>query len=210
MSERSARLLDQVHPQISGFASYLARIFPRAVRQELVQVGLVTALELTARFDPSRGATFPTFSYARIRGAMFKYARKESSRGLPVFALAQSLRDEEAEVDVLDFDLRSEREIATDHLKARIASFVAAVALQTPREAQSPEDAHGAAARERAVEEAVTELPEGDRLFVELFYTKGLTLEEIANETKVSRRTATRMHNKIKKKLAAKLLRVVT
>ena len=71
-----------------GFARKLATRFllerPSLVGvelDELCSIAMMGLCDAVKRFDPSRTESFRTFSYLRVRGAMFDYLRKEAPMG---------------------------------------------------------------------------------------------------------------------------------
>ncbi len=204
MTQAHAALLREVEFMILAFAQQYARRFSRVRREDLAQEGRRVALEIAGRFDPNRGATFATFCYQRVLGAMLDYAKKELQAPVPVSFSKFAARDEGPDArDSLTLGADSPEQALLGTLQGRIAAFVSHQVLNPT--APSVEELHGAAARSELVRSAVASLPSDASTFVRLFYEEGLTLEEVANNMNVSKRTAGRTHQRVKEMLSRRL-----
>lgn len=193
---------------VKDFSGRLRVACPNVPREELTAIGRLALVENLRRYDPTRGASFATFCYLRVRGSMLDHARKEIGRGLHLDGLEHAVRDEEAETDPLAMDERTDKQEALDMLRGRIAGFVGTLALNRTVAAPSAEESHLAEARNRRVRDQVEQLPEEERAFVAQFYDEGMTLDQIAENRRTSKRTVSRIHERIKNKLSKRLLRL--
>src|SRR6185295_10206040 len=65
------RLVEQHLSLVQAIAAKLKRTLGRTIEfDDLVAYGTKGLLEAADRFDPTQGATFTTFAYYRVRGAM--------------------------------------------------------------------------------------------------------------------------------------------
>src|SRR5437762_13207886 len=65
------RLVEQHLSLVQAIAAKLKRTLGRSIDfDDLVGYGTKGLLEAAQRFDPTQGATFTTFAYYRVRGAM--------------------------------------------------------------------------------------------------------------------------------------------
>ncbi len=70
------RVVEQFLPRIKSIALGLLHTLPHNVElNDLVQEGVIALLNAYDRYDPSRGATFSTYSMKRIKGSMYDYLR---------------------------------------------------------------------------------------------------------------------------------------
>lgn len=177
----------------------------RMAVDELIGVGNEAALRAAREFDESRGVPFNAFAFNKIRWAMLDAARAErAARGSPYVD-----RTPPGAVD-LEMALQDTPETVRARARAWVeqnaASGAAGAALWTV-EPRTPEDD---AIQERGlatIRSSIDELPEKERLFAKRFYTDGRTELEIAAELGVSRRTAQRIHESMKARLAGRLRR---
>ena len=92
-SAARARLVER-HLDVARKAALM--IFPR-VRghielDELVALGNAGLAEAAQRYDPDRGAAFPTFAWYRVQGAILDGLRKQSNLPRRVWAKLVALR----------------------------------------------------------------------------------------------------------------------
>lgn len=202
MSAADSRILAGVEFIVRTYAQHIARRFPDISREDVAQEGRRLALEALPSFDPNRGPTFVTFCYPRVVGGMRDFAAKEQRARARLFSTEVGIRDEEAEATSFIID-EQPREALVESLRGRIATYVAATELDA--RAPSVEDLHRSASREQRVRAAVSSLTKEDQKFVKNFYEKGLTLEDTATAMEISKRTATRIHQRVKQVLSVKL-----
>src|SRR3954454_13471562 len=71
MAAERDRLVEQHLSLVQAIAAKLKRTLGRTIDfEDLVAYGTKGLLEAANRFDPSQGASFTTFAYYRVRGAM--------------------------------------------------------------------------------------------------------------------------------------------
>jgi RNA polymerase sigma factor for flagellar operon FliA len=194
-----------------------AMIFPR-VRgyvelEELVALGNAGLAEAAQRYDPTRGASFATFAWYRVQGAIVDGVRRQANLPRRVWARVCALR---AASEYLE--QRGEREAGAvargtpmPHGADALASVKAALsAIRTmyvtsleaalddgfdpanpATHADAPMEARQRAARLRA---AITALPERERAIVMKHYYEGKQLTEVGAELGMSKSWASRLH----------------
>lgn len=189
---------------------------------ELVAFGSKGLVEAAQRFDPTRGVAFTTYSYYRIRGAIFdglrqtgwlnrsQYARfseasnsylenhseRESSRGQHA---ATSRTTTEETVKTMTGTLQDLAVIFLTSINADEQRELAD--RQTPDGSQSLE---GKETRE-AVQRALQCLPEKERLLVDYYYFQGLSLAESGKKLGLSTSWSSRLHARAIRLLAQEL-----
>ena len=194
-----------------------AMVFPR-VRQhvefdELVALGNSGLAEAASRYDPSRGATFATFAWYRVQGAIVDGLRRNTQLPRGVWARLVALR---AASEYLEH--RGERDAgaaATGVAAASAGDALAAIkqalsairtmyvtSLESLRDGgfepvgDSPAigeqiDVGRLASRLR---EAIDALPERERALVTKHYWEGKNLLEAGAELGISKSWASRLH----------------
>lgn len=202
MTAATATMVERARWIVEVFAKSYARRWPSLPSDELTQVGLVALFDQARRFDPTRGVAFETFAYQRVQFAMLDYARKERKiGGRELVGARLAARDEEvAEVSLTE--TRPAREAILAGLRARVACSVTCDAVSTD---DSSDDKLDRAQRRHAVRTALATLPDDEREFFHRFYEQELTLEEIGVAMGRSKKTAQRIHERIKEKLAQTL-----
>jgi RNA polymerase sigma factor FliA len=186
--------------------------------EDLVGYGSKGLVEAADRFDPTLGASFSTFAYYRIRGAMFDglrtmgwYSRADYARYRAEERANEYLRshaDRPAAEGGASQAADSAEALAA---VAQVLSGVAAVHITSLEAASSVADETFASpdagidtgrlgTRVRA---AVAKLPEKERRLLELYYFEEKTLEEAGGALGLSKSWACRLHAR-----AVDLLRV--
>jgi RNA polymerase sigma factor for flagellar operon FliA len=186
----------------------LAARLPRGVDMDnLEAAGVLGLVEAANRYEPERGINFKTFAYTRIRGAIYDELRRNSP--LPQELLEQIARVRQAmqsltppvsietlaaqsglnpdEVTECLAAMRLTRNISWDDIAASSQGQIASASA-----ADRPDLRLEAAERKRLLVEAITHLPEIERLIVTLYYMEELRLKEIGfvlglSESRVSR-----------------------
>ena len=171
----------------------------------LEAAGVLGLVEAAHRFDPERGVRFKTFAYTRIRGAIFDELRRNcpfpqdlleritkvrkflQALAPPVSIETLALQSGLSEDDVNEClaAMRFSRSISWDDLAGSGNRQLASVAERPDVHMEGVE-------RKRLLAEAITELPENERVAVSLYYLEDLRLKEIGlvlnlSESRVSR-----------------------
>ena len=202
--------------KVETMARHYKKRWRSAEVDELVAVGNEAAAHAALRFDPERHPEFDAFAYLRIRGAMHDHLRESlrhaSLEERIVHRVVQ--RDEPAETvpeDVFaDFhkpDSLSPREAVVFGLERNVAGLVAGfIAEGAAAEAKGDLEEQLHLRRQVAeLQEALARLGDPDRAVVQGFYFESKTLDELAVEVGISKRTVQRIHARAKDWLAARL-----
>lgn len=76
MQANGRQALETAVAQVADTIRYLVSRYPQELADDLESEALVAACEAWRRFDPSKGASWPTFASKRIAGALQDYCRK--------------------------------------------------------------------------------------------------------------------------------------
>lgn len=178
-------------------------------------LGLANAglAEAALRFDPDRGASFATFAWYRVQGAIVDGLRKSSTLPRRVWARLVALR---AASDYLEH--RAEREAGARKTGAKPPEAAAALAdvktalsairtmyvtsleamqeggFDKPAEGSSMEATVDAGRMARKIRIAMRRLPDRERALVEKHYWEGKNLLEAGEELGISKSWASRLH----------------
>jgi RNA polymerase sigma factor for flagellar operon FliA len=153
--ELARRAAGRIYPRVRGLVSF-------DELRALANAGLAEAAE---RYEPGRGATFATFAWYRIHGAMFDGLRRSSQRRAaappPRVMSLEALRDR-------GFDAAGD--------------------------APGPGDDLDGARRAARLRRAIDRLPDRPRALVTKHYFEGKSLLEAGAELGVSKSWASRLH----------------
>src|SRR5476649_968517 len=70
-------LIERYAPLVKRIAYHLLARLPASVQvEDLIQAGMIGLLEVSTKYDSSKGASFETYAGIRIRGAMLDEVRK--------------------------------------------------------------------------------------------------------------------------------------
>ena len=215
LSREQQLLAERALAKVHGLAVRYGRKWPSIERDDLVGVGSEAATRSALLFEPERDAEFDAYSFVRIRGAMFDHARQVLGRITMEERIVNQIlaRDEPAEnvADDLfgDFhrpDSPSPEETVVSGLERQVAGLVAAylgLASDDPEEDLEQRLDHQRLVAD--LRETLARLPEPDRGVVNGFHFEGKTLDELAKELGLSKRTIQRVHDRAKEWLAVQL-----
>ncbi len=213
------QLIEQHASYARKLAQQIASGLPSGVdTRDLEQDAVQGLIEAAQRFDSSRGATFTTFAYLRIRGAVFDGIRRQS--WLPpqarLTAAKQAAEDafiaeafgHEAEAREVDFDAEARRfkaAIGGLGVVFRLTDLVATEAEgESGLEPESPDrtDAEVEARDEaRTLQQAIELLPPDERRVIVGYYFEGLAFKDLATELDLDPANISRRHQRALERL---------
>ena len=214
MVARHAELVKRIAYHLAG------RLPPSVEVNDLIQAGMVGLLEAAAHYASDRGASFETYAGIRIRGAMIDALRKQDWAPRSVHRKAR-----EAATVIRDIEGRAGREardaeIATamgisieeyhrvlqDSLACQLASMDDANDAHevADRDSDPLLEAESGALR-LAVADAISGLPERERLVMSMYYDDELNLKEIGAVLGISESRVCQLHGQALVRLRARL-----
>jgi RNA polymerase sigma factor FliA len=227
------RLILTYAPLVKYVAGRLGSGLPAHVEEgDLVSYGLLGLIGAIERFDPDRDIKFETYAIARIKGSIIDELRSMDWVPRSVRARARDIEraiadlesrltraptDEEiaaklgiTEEEFQDSLLEISRSsiAALDELWASPGSSGDAVALIDTIEdptAAEPQSAMAHTEVREALGEAISRLPEREKLVVTLYYYEELTLREIGEVLGVTESRVSQLHTKAILRLKARL-----
>ena len=171
--------------------------------ENLESAGMLGLVEASRRFDMTRGVDFKSFAALRIRGAIYDEARRncplpqEAMQRVALIAKAQETLTPPVTVDDLVNETGLSRDDVLDALMAmpliRPQSLEQIVDDPTRNTENSPESAIERAEQKRLLADAITALPDRERLVVTLYYMEDLRLKEIGELLKLSESRVSRL-----------------
>jgi RNA polymerase sigma factor for flagellar operon FliA len=227
------RLILTYAPLVKYVAGRLGSGLPAHVEEgDLVSYGLLGLIGAIERYDPNLGIKFETYAIARIKGSIIDELRsmdwvprsvraraRDIERAIADLEsrLARAPTDEEiaaklgiTEEEFQDSLLEISRSsiAALDELWASPGSSGDAVALIDTIEdptAAEPQSAMAHTEVREALGEAISRLPEREKLVVTLYYYEELTLREIGEVLGVTESRVSQLHTKAILRLKARL-----
>ena len=223
------RLIEQYLPLVRYVVARLPVTMPNSLdKDDFYSVGVIGLMHAANTFDPGRGASFKTFAYTAIRGAILDEVRKHDpvprnrrdrlrkmdratsqlwaklDREPTPAELAETLGCSESDLDQDLQALHTSRVLSLDESYgddegATLSARIADEASDDPtRAADSREQVE-------RLTRAISELPETDRHVVVLYYNEQLYLKEIGRilgvtESRVSQ-ILTRATERLRRKL---------
>ncbi len=179
-----------------------ARLPPGVDVDNLESAGLLGLVEAAQRFDVSRGVDFKAFAALRIRGAMIDEARRNSPlpQELLQYVKLVSRAQERLTPPITIEALAAETGLSEDHVLDALAAIpltqVKSFDPAADELSQITEDVSSSAMERedewRLLADAISSLPERERLIVTMYYKEDLRLKEIGeilglSESRVSR-----------------------
>ena len=214
MTAHRDRLIEEhLHLVHSIAAKLRGRLGKTMEPGDLVGYGTQGLIEAARRYDPKHGATFSTFAYYRIRGAMFDgmrtmgwFSRSDYAR-LRAEERAAEYLAAAAEREATERMAASASEAATDKAAAleTIAELLGGIATIhiTSLEAARDEPDHRFRAPDQAmldveggerVRAALAALPAKERRLLRLYYWSDQNLEAAGKKMGLSKSWASRLH----------------
>jgi RNA polymerase sigma factor for flagellar operon FliA len=227
------RLILTYAPLVKYVAGRLGSGLPAHVEEgDLVSYGLLGLIGAIERFDPERDIKFETYAIARIKGSIIDELRSMDWVPRSVRARARDIERAIADLESRLTRAPTDEEIAgklgitedefQDSLLEISRSSIAALdelwaspgssgdpvalidTLEDP-DAPEPQSAMAHTELREALGEAISRLPEREKLVVTLYYYEELTLREIGEVLGVTESRVSQLHTKAILRLKARL-----
>jgi RNA polymerase sigma factor for flagellar operon FliA len=227
------RLILTYAPLVKYVAGRLGSGLPAHVEEEdLVSYGLLGLIGAIERYDPDRDVKFETYAIARIKGAIIDELRSLDWVPRSVRARAREIERAIAALEAKLHRPPADEEIAkqvgitveeledslTDISRSSIAALdelwtisgsggdqVALIDTIEDTEAPAPEASLTQTELKEALGDAISRLPEREKLVVTLYYYEELTLREIGEVLGVTESRVSQLHTKAILRLKARL-----
>jgi len=226
------RLILTYAPLVKFVAGRVGASLPSHVdEQDLVSYGLLGLIGAIERFDPDREIKFETFAMARIRGAIIDELRsldwvprsvrtraRQIERAIAVLErellraptdqeIAKKLGISEEELEESLHEISRSSVAALDELWSPSGSGDQIALIDTIRDESEPDPELSLEQSEvkEALAEAISSLPEREKLVVTLYYYEELTLREIGEVLGVTESRVSQLHTKAVLRLKARL-----
>jgi len=222
-------------PLVKRIAFHLLNKLPPSVQvDDLIQSGMIGLLEAAGKYDESHGASFETYAGIRIRGSMLDEIRKcdwtprsvhrksrEISEKVQQLAnRSDSAVSEETVAKELGMTLREYHAAKADSTCAKVHSLdelsefgdvrrssePSRLTNQKNQMNMGPSESVDGVMFEEALSEAMTKLPERERLIMALYYDEEMNLKEIGSILGVSESRICQIQGQAAKRLRANLM----
>jgi RNA polymerase sigma factor for flagellar operon FliA len=213
-------------PLVKRIAHHLLAKMPSSVQvEDLIQAGLVGLLEAARNYDNSKGASFETYAGIRIRGSMIDDVRRGDWVPRSVHRNARRVSDAIQTVEARTGRDASDTEVAAelgveideyyamlkDSASSRLFSYDEITSGEDRVEEQiegnelNPLDSYHASSFRSSLAEAISQLPERERLVLALYYDEELNLKEIGMVIGVSESRVSQIHSQATMRLKSRL-----
>ena len=220
-------LVTRYAPLVKRIAYHLMNRLPPSVQaDDLIQAGMIGLLEASKNYDPTQGASFETYAGIRIRGAMLDEIRRSDWTPRSVHRKARMVADamraienregrDARDVEVagsLGISLEDYHHILQDASGCRVFSLdelasVGELGVDNSHNGiQGPYDGLQQDAFKRALADAISGLPERERLVIGMYYDEELNLREIGQVLGVSESRVCQIHSQATIRLRARLV----
>ncbi len=223
------QLVERYAPLVKRIAYHLLARLPASVQvDDLTQAGMIGLLEASKKYDGSKGASFETYAGIRIRGAMLDEVRKGDWAPRSVHRntrmVSDAIRVIEARTgrDAKDQEVAAELQLSLedyygilgDTLGSRLFSFDDLMqdgehggGLHEDTGSTQTEPLHELEDErfQAALADAISNLPERERLVLALYYDEELNLKEIGEVLGVSESRVSQLHSQCAARLRARL-----
>ena len=219
-------IVNQHAPLVKRIAYHLMSRLPPCVQaDDLIQAGMMGLLEAARNYDATQGASFETYAGIRIRGAMLDEIRKndwaprsvhrKARRVAEAFRKIENINGRDARdsevAQALEISLEEYHQMLQDASGYLVLSFEdmgmddEAVAAQFADRSSGVLEGLQRDDFKKNLREAITGLPERERLVMALYYDEELNLREIGAVLGVSESRVSQIHSQALIRLQARL-----
>ena len=202
-----------------------SRLPPSVQVEDLIQAGMIGLLEAMSNYDAAQGASFETYAGIRIRGAMLDEIRsgdwtpRAVRRQSRTLAQAVKTVEDRKQGEATDFEIAEELGVTIDEYHRMVGNAVTSKIFSLeddsvpndycesfagPDEA-NPDSVFANQAFRDAIVEAISELPERERLVMALYYDEELTLKEVGAVLELSESRVCQIHGQALVRIRARL-----
>jgi len=227
MKMRNQDEVVNTHAQLVKRIAYhlMSRLPPSVQADDLIQAGMIGLLEASKNYDAGQGASFETYAGIRIRGAMLDEIRRNDWAPRSVHRKARKLADAVRQIesrekrDARDHEVAGELKMSLDeyHQVLQDASGYLvmsfddigvdneAIASELADRTPGPIDKVQNDAFKSSLSDAISSLPDRERLVMTLYYDEELNLREIGAVIGVSESRVSQIHSQALIRLQARL-----
>lgn len=221
--------IEEFAPLVKRIAYHMMMRMPASVQvDDLIQAGMIGLIEAAQKYDSSKGASFETYAGIRIRGSIVDEMRRGDWAPRSVHRnsrrIAQAIKAVEARTgrDAQDAQVAAELEVSMeeyhsmlqDSNSSRLYSYEETFgeedsnidASETSSAFASPFEGLQRESLKKALANAITQLPERERMVLALYYNEELNLKEIGLVLGVSESRVSQIHSQAAARLKSRLV----
>lgn len=208
-------------PLVDQLARMLAQRLARVTEDELRSAGYEALVKCGLRYDPANGASFRTYSFHRVRGAMLDAARRsvpglrQRSRALRTLQATQSMLEQAERRETSDGPetrtLQERVAVVAELVAQATAVVVLSQSIRDPEKVADDGSGDPEAVvldvqlRDHVRHTLVRCCSEDERALLQALYDEGLTMTELGQRLGVNKSTISRRHATILRRLAEAL-----
>lgn len=213
---------------VKRIARHIMARMPSSVQMDdLVQSGMIGLIEAVQKYDATRGASFETYAGIRIRGAIVDEMRRGDWAPRSVHRNSRRINEAIAQIEArtgrdardveiaaqLDIDIDEYYVMAQDCACARVFSLDerydddedwAEPQISGPSD-EEPAALVSRSGLKKALANAISGLPEREKLVLSLYYGDELNLKEIGEVLGVSESRVSQIHSQAAARLRSRL-----
>ncbi|WP_423896036.1 RNA polymerase sigma factor FliA [Candidatus Pelagadaptatus aseana] len=220
--------VEEYAPLVKRIAHHMMVRMPACVQvEDLIQAGMVGLLEAAQKYDASRGASFETYAGIRIRGSIVDEMRRGDWVPRSVHRNARRVSDainavegrlgrdatDQEVAEELGVELSDYHAMLADSASSRLFSFEESYGDDDGYSSGdsvsmpfvSPFDGFQRESLKQSLAQAITQLPERERLVLALYYDEELNLKEIGQIIGVSESRVSQIHSQAALRLRGRL-----
>jgi RNA polymerase sigma factor for flagellar operon FliA len=211
---------------VKRIAHHMLARMPSSVQvDDLIQAGLIGLLEAARNYDASKGASFETYAGIRVRGSMIDevrrgdWAPRSVHRNSRRVSEAIQIIEKRTGRDAIDYEIADELgidindyyKILKDSASSKLFSYDELISgderpeEQVPSKTPSPFEGIQKDAMRSSLAQAISQLPERERLVLALYYDEELNLKEIGLVLGVSESRVSQIHSQAAMRLKTKM-----
>jgi RNA polymerase sigma factor for flagellar operon FliA len=188
-------ICSHIHYAHAIAAELASKYYPNIARADLVGAAELGLVQAARSYDPSRRASFATFAYYRVRGAILDEVRKSwrasnlgSQNDAVVLTSAEQCHD--ARDVACGFLENSTFSMANGYVTSLAGSILDSI----PDPKESPASEFLRKEESRIVFDAIRDLPNRHRFVLQAHYYDDLSLVSISRKLKLSKSRVSRIH----------------
>jgi RNA polymerase sigma factor for flagellar operon FliA len=204
---------NQLVEQYGSFVRSIARqvkksVSPRIELDDLIAYGMTGLLEAAERFDEKQGVNFTTFSYYRVRGAIYDGLRGMGWVNRSEYQKIRFGEQANAYLESAGSSSDENLEDLANQVNNLVTIFVTSLeGLQNQdfedTKSQGQEDRLLQLELKTTLKKALSRLPRSDLELIQLYYFGNLSLEEVGKKIGLSKSWTCRKHAQVIEKLSA-------
>ncbi|SEF47703.1 RNA polymerase, sigma 28 subunit, SigD/FliA/WhiG [Caloramator fervidus] len=220
-SDEREEMIIKYIPYVKYIASrFIAGKPPGVEFDDLVSYGIIGLMDAIDKFDPSKGLKFETYATLRIRGAIIDELRKISWIPKSAFSKLSALNQAREELELklnrepTDKELAEYLNISEDEVKniESYVNYISVVSLEDiffkeddelqvknvieDENSPRPEEIVENEEKLQILKQAISMLPEKDKIILNLYYYEKLTLKEIGKILNISESRVSQLHSR--------------